>query len=884
MSDFTARLAQALAGRYRLGDVVGRGGMAVVYRAEDLRHDRQVAIKVFTEVMGHGGGDRFLREIQLLARLHHPHILQLLDSGSAEGLLYYVMPLVEGESLRERISREPRLSPEEVVGLTIEVCDALRYAHTHGVVHRDIKPENILLVDRHAVVGDFGVARAIQQGPPSSIQTTAGLAVGTPAYMSPEQAAADPQVDHRADIYALGVVAYEMLAGRPPHTGESAHEVLAAHVTSEPKNLALLRPDLPPDLCAVVMRCLVKRPADRWPDAGALSDALQPFRLPSGSATPVPLPPFARRNRRVAIAGSAVGFLLLTALVVRLTSPPNARLEVGEPRRLGVATDLELDPTISPDGRLIAYAAGQLGSMRIRVRQIAGGEAIVIAGGVAGNQRWPRWSPDGSRVAFQALGAVYEVPALGGQPRTLIEGTPERPAAGFSWSPDGAGSVYTLDGTVYLRPAPGAEAHALVNDFVAHSPAVSPDGRWVAYVSGNQEFTFSESLLGNIAPSVLRLVPANGGTAVALTDGRSLAVSPVWLDERTLVFVGGGGATRDLFALRITRRGRAAGPPERLTTGLRAHGVGRFPGGGELVYVLLDQVSNLWAVPLPERGQSVARVRGGQPVTVGDQVVEDMDVFTVGGMLLFDSNRGGNQDIWLQTGPAGTPVQLTSDPADEFGPVWSPNGREVAYYSVREGVRHLFVMGISGLNVVQVTHDSLQDQQPQWSPDGNSLVFYRRDGAGQDRLFITSRGADSAWAEPRLLTEEPATGCAWSSDGRWIALTDPEGNLRVIDVEGGPSRIIGGPADVGGLPIRRPDWLLGEPAMLARVEAPGGTGGVWKFSLIGDPPQELVRLDDPDYPVYRTDLSTDGKQVYLVVSDIGSSVWRIAVGGPASSP
>jgi serine/threonine-protein kinase len=879
MTDPAALLSQAVADRYRLGDMVGRGGMSAVYRAHDLRHDRPVAIKVFTQTVGYGGAERFLREIGFLARLHHPHILPLLDSGSAEGLLYYVMPLVEGESLRDRMSREPRLPLPEALRLTIEVCDALRYAHSQGVIHRDIKPENILLVDRHAVVADFGVARAVRPGDTGSSYTTAGLAVGTPAYMSPEQAAADPQIDHRADLYALGIVAYEMLGGEPPFAGDSPQVILAAHVTTPPRNLAELRPDLPPDLCAVIMRCLTKRAADRWPDAGVLREALELYLVPSGSVTPVPMAPVLRRRRRMQIAGAALAVAAIGLVTWRLLPAGDLELRLGEPRRLGVATELELDPAISPDGRMVAYAGGRPGAMQIRVRQLAGGEPVTVAEGVRGSQRWPRWSSDGTRLSFQSEGAVHEVPALGGAARTIVAGTPGVPAGDFSPSPDGTRVAYTSGGAIRVRPAAGGEARELVRDFTAHSLAWSPDGRWIAYVSGNAEFVFSEVLLGNVAPSTLTLVSVDGGEPTSLTDGATLAMSPAWLGTHVLAYVGGGGATRDLFALRLTRGGRRVGAPTRLTTGLRMHGVSAVPGGSELAYVNLDHVANVWTIPRPLPGDPVFSIREGHPFTEGDQVVEDMDVFPVGGMVLFDSNRDGNQDIWLQSGPGTSPVALTSDPADEFGPVWSPNGREVAYYSVRDGVRHLFVMGIAGQNPVQVTSsDTLQDQQPQWSPDGNSLVFYRRDPSGRDRISITTRSlADSTWGEPRLVTDEPGTGADWSSDGRWIAFTDPAGNLRVVEVDGGPSRILARPEDVGGFPIRRPHWLMGEPALLARVEGPSGTGGIWRFSIMADAPAELVRLDDPDRPVYRTDFVADGSRIYLLVSQFSSGVWRIAV-------
>jgi Tol biopolymer transport system component len=471
------------------------------------------------------------------------------------------------------------------------------------------------------------------------------------------------------------------------------------------------------------------------------------------------------------------------------------------------------------------------------------------------------------------------VPVLGGTPRVLVEGNEARPAGDFSWSPDGTRAAYVHGDAILLRGAEGREVVELVRDGEAHSLAWSPDGRWLAYVSGNREFAFSETLLGNIAPSRLWVVATAGGSdPIALTDGQALVASPVWTGPRRVLYASGGGATRDIHALSLSGRGRPVGTPMRLTTGLRLHSVALGPGGGSLIYVLLDHVANVASLALPGDGEPAASIADATFVTEGDQVVEDMDVLPGGGWLLFDSNRGGSQDIWLQSGRGSNPVQLTTDPSDEFGPTWSPDGREVAYYAVRDGVRHIFVMRATGQDVVQVTADSLQDQQPKWSPDGESLVFYRRDGAGRDRLFVTTRSADSTWGEPRLLTEEPGTGSAWSSDGRWIAFTDQAGNLRVVDATGGPSRLLAGPADVGGLPIRRPHWLWGEPAMLARVEGPGGTGGIWRFSIAGDPPVELVRLDDPDRPVHRADLAADTDRVYLLVSEFGSSLWSIPVG------
>ena len=281
------RLKSALAGHYLLEREIGSGGMATVYLAEDLKHHRKVAVKVLrSDLAASLGAERFLREIQVAARLQHPHILPLHDSGEADGFLYYVMPYVEGESLRARLGHGGELPIHDVVRILSEVSDALAYAHARGVVHRDIKPDNVMVSGRHALVMDFGVAKAVSEATGRQSITTVGVAIGTPAYMAPEQAAAQENIDHRADIYALGVTAYELLTGRPPFTGMSAQQVLAAHVTQAPEPLTQIRAACPPALAAVVMKCLEKRPADRWQSAEEITRQFDALVTPSGGMTP----------------------------------------------------------------------------------------------------------------------------------------------------------------------------------------------------------------------------------------------------------------------------------------------------------------------------------------------------------------------------------------------------------------------------------------------------------------------------------------------------------------------------------------------------------------------------------------------------------------------
>jgi len=307
LPDLSQRLQDALSGRYRIERKLGRGGMATVFLAEDLKHHRQVAIKVLDpEVTAAIGPERFLREIETVARLTHPHILPLHDSGVADGLLFYVMPYVEGESLRDRLTREKQLSLEDALRIAREVADALSYAHSRGLVHRDIKPENILLESGHAVVADFGIARAVAAAAGAALTGT-GIAVGTPAYMSPEQAAGSRDLDGRSDLYSLGCVLYEMLAGVPPFAGTTAESLAHQHLSLAPRPVTELRPAVPGWVAAAVQRALAKAPADRFSPVALFAEALaHKESAPTLVAPPVPSPRPAHRWRRLAWLGAAV--------------------------------------------------------------------------------------------------------------------------------------------------------------------------------------------------------------------------------------------------------------------------------------------------------------------------------------------------------------------------------------------------------------------------------------------------------------------------------------------------------------------------------------------------------------------------------------------------
>ena len=369
MPELPELLAAEFADRYRLERQIGEGGMALVYLAEDLRHRRKVAVKVLRpELCASIGHERFLREIEIVAGLRHPHILPLYDSGEAEGILYYVMPLVEGETLRARIERERQLPIEDALRFAREVADALSYAHARGVVHRDIKPENILIEADHAVVADFGIAKAVAAAGRQTTLTRTGTSIGTPAYMSPEQAAGDADIDGRSDLYSLACVLYEMLAGNPPFTGATTESLVRQHLVAPPPPVTQFRPAVPAAVSDALMRALAKAPADRFNPVGQFSAALAQSTHASPAASTAPIPAARRPVRRLAAIGLA--FALVVAAVAWLLA---SRTSFGSAAATGERSVAVLPfENISGDTSVVPLLLGVHAEMVTQLTKIAG--------------------------------------------------------------------------------------------------------------------------------------------------------------------------------------------------------------------------------------------------------------------------------------------------------------------------------------------------------------------------------------------------------------------------------------------------------------------------------------------------------------------------------
>lgn len=432
MAEITERLSTAFAGRYRIERRLGEGGMATVYLAEDLKHDRKVALKVLRPELGVVlGADRFLQEIKTTARLQHPHILPLYDSGCTAaahggdtGFLYYVMPYVEGETLREKLDREQQLRIDEAVIISTEVADALQYAHDQGVIHRDIKPENILLRNGRAFVADFGIALAVSAAAGGRMTET-GLSLGTPLYMSPEQATADTHIDNRSDIYSLGSVLYELLTGEPPHTGPSAQAIILKIVSDVARPVRELRKAVPPHVAAAVARALEKLQADRFDSAKAFAEALHnpAFTWPVATTTTDGAAGLA--SRRVALPALLAVILLTIALAAWGWIRPSRTTYVARyPTTLGAPGALDgitfgVEAALSPDGASLVFRSPLTGLGQLYVKRRDEVVARPLAGTEGGSG--PFFSPDGAWIGFVAGGQLRRIPSTGGASLKLVD-------------------------------------------------------------------------------------------------------------------------------------------------------------------------------------------------------------------------------------------------------------------------------------------------------------------------------------------------------------------------------------------------------------------------------------------------------------------------------
>ncbi|MGH7653928.1 MAG: protein kinase domain-containing protein [Gemmatimonadaceae bacterium] len=722
MSD-RPKLTAALADRYRIERELGAGGMATVYLAEDLKHDRKVAIKVLKpELAAVLGAERFVVEIKTTAALQHPHILPLFDSGMADGFLFYVMPYIEGETIREKLNRETQFGVDEAVRIAREVADALDYAHRHGVIHRDIKPENILLHDGRAMVMDFGIALAVSAAAGGRMTET-GLSLGTPHYMSPEQATAEKEITPRSDEYSLATVLYEMLTGNPPFTGASAQQIIMKIITEPAEAVTKYRKSVPEHVAAALERALEKLPADRFESAKAFSDAL-------GGAGPVAAATRRTRARdavavaagwRQRVAVPAIAAMILLAIATgwlashRAPPPPVVRYAVDLPegKRLGSTSWSPM--AVSPDGSKLLYM-GETGRLFLRTRDQL--DPVELAGTDGAFN--PFFSPDGSHIGFMsgsAGSAEIKTMSLAGEPPVLVTST----------GVGGPGVAWGYDGFIYFD-ASGVGPLRRIRVTGGESEAISH----LDSAGGELQHVWPDPLPNGRG---LLMVIDRGGPAVTSTVNNEIAVLDL-----------------------TTRRHHA------LFRGIYA----RYAASGHILYV--TAAGALMAVPfnadrLEVTGTPVALLEGINVRSGGGAT--DLAISRTG-TLWYGAGGGGSETEAVWASRTGEIAQVDSGWRGEFGTLaLSPDGTRVAVSVSDATGQQVWVkqLGTPHGSFAKLTFSGTNGT-PRWRSGGNELLYI---GAFADAQVRSVR-ADGSNAEPTILSRIKGRvySARWSPDGAWL--------------------------------------------------------------------------------------------------------------------
>ena len=834
--------------------------MATVYLARDLRHDRRVALKVLRpELAAVIGADRFLAEIKLTANLQHPHILPLFDSGAVDSHLFYVMPFVEGETLRDRLTREKQLPVAEAVRIASEIASALDYAHRHGVVHRDIKPENILLHDGQALVADFGIALAASKASGSRMTET-GMSLGTPHYMSPEQAMGEREITPRSDVYALGAVLYEMLSGEPPFTGNTAQAVVARVLTESPRSLATQRHTIPRHLEAAVLTALEKLPADRFATAAAFAEALKDKTYASTVALEAAKAPAGPRRRQW--SGTTIALATTTLLASAAAAwgwlrpapvPPVNQFGLGLRNDQALASPANGGGSriaISRDGRMIVYRGPSETGTRLWLRRMDQLSATPVQG--TEDATSPVFSPDGRRVAFIRNGVSVHVASLDGAPAVTL--TDKANSTGLDWGDDGYVYFEVDSGMARILPTGGA-VETLYNYEVEKNavgtewPNVLPGGRGLIFRLRRQAQPPQDfSIMAMKLPS---------GPARALTRGIAARYSPT---GHLLVVTSDGKLVAIPFdpdKLELT------GPPVAVIEGIGIRTGGfnvdlSFSDDGTLIYTTGGTIGD-------RRAAWVSRDGKAEPMDIGwdpQGVVQNLALSPDGKALAVSLNRNGKSDIWVKQLPTGPFSRITFDDTGSVRPSWSPDGKEVYYVRDRDGtaVGGLFAHkadGTGGARPLEASKRLLAQATP--SRDGRWLLTRTAisDATGSD--ILGKRTGDTAWV-PLIATPASEGYPALSPDGRWLAYQSNEsGTFEVyvrpfpetasakwqVSTSGGAQPLwarngrelfyINGNNEMVVAAVRPgPTFLVGEQETLFPVTSFAVGGGVISYSLTPD--------------------------------------------------
>ncbi|MFL5616960.1 MAG: protein kinase domain-containing protein, partial [Gemmatimonadaceae bacterium] len=801
---------------------------ATVYLAEDLKHARKVALKVLRpELAAVLGADRFVQEIKTTAQLQHPHILPLYDSGSttaAQGggteFLYYVMPYIQGETLRQKLDRELQLGVDDAVKITTEAAEALQYAHEQGIVHRDIKPENILLHNGRAIVADFGIALAVSAAAGGRMTET-GLSLGTPHYMSPEQATADKHITNRSDIYSLGSVLYEMLTGEPPHTGSSAQAIIMKIVVDEVRPVRELRKAVPPHVAAAVAKAVEKLPADRFESAKAFADALHNPAFASSVASVWTEGMIGPRSRRFVVPALAA-LLVLPAVLAAWgwLRPSRTRPVTRYPITLGASGALDgltfgVEVALSPDGSALVFREPLTGPGQLFVKRRDEVTARPLAGTEGG--AGPFFSPDGAWIGFVAHGELRRVPSTGGASLKLADSVIPVFNHG-AWLEDGSIFYYDVRTHSILRLRSGEArsqviaSPAMLGGRYASFPTPLPSARGVLFTS------HLTNCVGPVScrPSRVYVYDARRDTVRALFDD---AIGAWHVPTGHVLYLTSAGV---LMAVPWDDAALApSGPPVPILDGIQAPGF-TISNDGTALYLLgrpefapgpTPNAALVWL----DRSGKLEPVDSTWQVNTGGSYEAASGVETDWGLALSPDGRrialtlltDLGTDIWVKQLPTGPMSRLTLYAGEDRAPAWTPDGRAITFLSDRPippdttrrpGQFALWEQAPDGTGEPRLLWRKDAPSDGFWSPDGRWIVLGTTGSPGRSAgsdILAAHPGVDSA-ARRMVATGFDEGGAALSPDAHWLAyVSNEQGENEVFvrpfpDVNGGKWQVSSG--------------------------------------------------------------------------------------------
>ena len=781
--DPITRLNAALEGRYRVERELGEGGMATVYLAEDLRHERKVALKVLKpELAAVVGAERFLAEIKTTANLQHPHILPLFDSGQVESFLYYVMPYVEGESLRERLDRDHQLPVDEAVGIATNMAEALDYAHRQGVIHRDIKPANVLMLSGKPVISDFGIALAVGAAGGGRLTET-GLSLGTPHYMSPEQATGDQNVGPQTDTYALGCVLYEMLAGEPPYTGPNAQAVLGQIIVGDAVSAKKKRASIPPNVDAAIRKALEKLPADRFTTAQDFSQALSDPGFRHGEEAAVGVAVGRGQWTPLAMALGALALVFALGFGWSLLRPEPPQPVSRQVLEGGAGVTIARHAAIAPDGSSVILPVGNLLALKMR-----GSTEITPIPGTEGG-RSVAYSPDGQWIVYAVGSDLFKRPLVGGSPLRLAEDADPNQAVGLAWLDDGTilYEQFIADPErprrIVQMPEDGGEPLVVFwpeeEQFGFQWVHGLPDGQGALVTacpgSANCLPTVSDLYLVSlrdlsselILEQVARAWYARTGQLVYLQSDGAVFAAPFDLGALAIT----GGAIPLFDGVRV---GGANADMQLAADGTLLYVEGPGGGGGAERLLVVDLEGNEQALPLDPR--PIARVSwspDGQSVAYSRNVPP-----------------GISHDLYTYNVTLGTtPRQITFEGANQWG-VFSPDVTRLAFSSARDGTDgyDLFVKNLNDDTPARSIITLEAHQEPtQWSSD--TLIVFESGGspANRDLWTLNLSDPDNPRAEAYLSSEAGLSSIKVSRDGTLAAYHSNESGANEVYIRSFPN-------------------------------------------------------------------------------------------------